>query len=133
LGRRAVILLDTHAWLWWAGDHSKLSVKLRRRLDHESALAISAISCWEAAMLIEHGRLRLAPDARSGIREATSIPKLRLIGINESIAIEAGLLGAGFHGDPADRLIVATALMLHVPLVTKDDRIRSSGLIETLW
>ena len=127
-----MILLDTHAWLWWAGDHSKLSARLRRRLGAERALAISAVSCWEAAMLVRHRRLELAPDVRTGIRDACAIPNLRVIPVTESIAIEAGLL-EDFHGDPADRIIVSTALELRVPLATRDDRIRTSKRVETVW
>lgn len=104
-----MIVLDTHAWLWWVGDHGKLPARLRRRLADAPALAISAISCWEAAVLIERGRLDLAPDARTGIRQACSVPKLHILPVTEQVATEAGLLGAEFHGDPADRLIVATA------------------------
>ena len=127
-----MILLDTHAWLWWAGDHAKLPPRLRRRLGAERALAISAMSCWEAAMLIQRGRLELAPDARAGIRDACSIPNLRIVPVTDSIAIEAGLL-SDFHGDPADRIIVATALELRTPLATRDDRIRSWDRVETVW
>jgi PIN domain nuclease of toxin-antitoxin system len=127
-----VILLDTHAWLWWAGDHAKLPVRLRRRLAAERALAISAVSCWEVGMLVRHGRLELAPDARTGIRDACAIPNLRVIPVTESIATEAGLL-AGFHGDPADRIIVATALELRAPVATRDVRLRASGLVSTVW
>ena len=83
-------------------------------------------------MLVRHGRLELAPDARTGIRDACAIPNLRTIPVTESIAIEAGLL-EGFHGDPADRIIVATALELRAPLATRDDRIRGSKLVETVW
>jgi PIN domain nuclease of toxin-antitoxin system len=128
-----VIVLDTHAWLWWAGDHERLPPRLRRRLAADDDLVISAISCWEAAMLVERGRLTLAPDARSGIRRATTVPNLRVMDVTEAIATDAGLLGAAFHGDPADRIVVATALHLKVPLVTKDERIRSSRRVETLW
>jgi PIN domain nuclease of toxin-antitoxin system len=106
--------------------------RLRRRLAAERALAISAVSCWEAAMLIRHGRLELAPDARTGIRDACAIPNLRVIPVTEGIAIEAGLLD-DFHGDPADRIIVATTRELRGRLATRDDRIRSSGVVETIW
>jgi PIN domain nuclease of toxin-antitoxin system len=128
-----VILLDTHAWLWWAADRAKFPRKLQRRLTNERELAVSAISCWEVGMLIERGRLKLRGDARAGIRDALSIARLRVVPVSDAIATEAGLLGHGFHGDPADRIIVATALDLRVRLVTKDDRIRDSGLVGTLW
>ncbi len=128
-----MIVLDTHTWLWWAGDHERLPARLRRGLAAEEDLVISAISCWEAAMLIERGRLTLAPDGRSGIRRAASIPNLRVADVTEAIATNAGLLGPDFHGDPADRIIVATALELNAPLATKDERIRRSRRVEVLW
>src|SRR4029450_3855374 len=106
VGCRAVIVLDTHAWLWWAGDHERLPRRLRRRLAADDDLVISAIDCWEAAMLVQRGRLTLAPDARSGIRRATTVPNLRVMDVTEAIATDAGLLGAAFHGDPADRIVV---------------------------
>lgn len=66
-----MILLDTHAWLWWAADHDKLPARLRRWLAAERQLGISAMSCWEAAMLIRHGCL-IAPGAlsRAGVAVA---------------------------------------------------------------
>ena len=83
-------------------------------------------------MLIERGRLELAPDARMGIRDACAIPNLRVVPVTESIAIEAGLL-TNFHGDPADRIIVATALELRARLVTRDQRIRGSKHVDSIW
>jgi PIN domain nuclease of toxin-antitoxin system len=126
-------MLDTHAWLWWAADRAKLPRKLQQRLIKERELVVSAISCWEIGMLIERGRLKLRGDARTGIRDALSIAHLRVVPVSDAIATEAGLLGPAFHGDPADRIIVATALDLRVRLVTKDDRIRESSLVGTLW
>ena len=84
-------------------------------------------------MLTESGRLKLRGDARTGIRDALSIPNLRVLSVTDAIAIEAGLLGRGFHGDPADRIIVATAIELRVPLATRDERIRDCGLVRILW
>jgi PIN domain nuclease of toxin-antitoxin system len=83
-------------------------------------------------MLIQRGRLKLAPDARTGLRDACAIPNLRVVPVTDSIAIEAGLL-VDFHGDPADRIIVATALELRAVLATRDDRIRACKGIETVW
>jgi PIN domain nuclease of toxin-antitoxin system len=128
-----VILLDTHAWIWWAGDHAKLSARARRRLAAEADLGISAMSCWEAGMLIEHGRLELRPTARAGILAAVGAPKVRVLPVTDAIGVEAGLLGPSFHGDPADRIIVATALELGLVLVTRDERIRGWGRVKTLW
>jgi PIN domain nuclease of toxin-antitoxin system len=73
-----------------------------------------------------------APDARTGIRDACAIPNLRIVPVTESIAIEAALL-TNFHGDPADRIIIATALELRVPLATRDERIRASKQVDSIW
>jgi PIN domain nuclease of toxin-antitoxin system len=105
-----VILLDTHAWIWRAGDRAKLSARARRRTRSQADLAVSAISGWEIGMWIEHGRLELRPAARAGIQAALNASKVRVLPVTETIAVEAGLLGASFHGDPAGRIIVATAL-----------------------
>lgn len=128
-----MILLDTHAWLWWAGDPGKLSSRARARIEAERDLGISAISCWEVGMLVERGRLRLNPDARTGLQEALGIPRLRVVPVTQTVATDGGFLGPDFHGDPADRIIVATALELRAALVTKDERIRSSKLVQTIW
>lgn len=84
-------------------------------------------------MLIERGRLVLAPNARAGIRAACAIPKLQVVPVTERIATEAGLLAASFHGDPADRIIVATAIDQRATLVTRDQRIRASKQVQTFW
>ena len=128
-----MILLDTHAWLWWAADRAKLPRRVQRRLAVAREIAISAISCWEVGMLVERGRLKLRGDTRTGIRDALSIDKLRVVPVSDSIAIEAGLFGTNFHGDPADRIIIATALDLRATLVTRDQRIQDADLVPTLW
>jgi PIN domain nuclease of toxin-antitoxin system len=84
-------------------------------------------------MLVEHGRLELYPTARAGIRQALSAPKVRVVPVTDAIATEAGLLGSAFHGDPADRIIVATALELDLVLVTRDERIRAFPRVRTTW
>lgn len=126
-------VLDTHTWLWWAADRDKLPAALRRRLEGEKELVLSSISCWEVGMLVERGRLKLRDSPRLAIRELLAIPRLRVEAVSETIATEAGLLGDAFHGDPADRLIIATALEFRAPLATKDERIRRSKLLQTIW
>jgi len=58
---------------------------------------------------------------------------VRVLPVTDAIAVEAGLLGPTFHGDPADRIIVATALELGMVLITRDERIRGWGRVKTLW
>jgi PIN domain nuclease of toxin-antitoxin system len=128
-----VIVLDTHAWLWWCADRSKLKPALVRRLAKESALYVSAISAWEVCMLVEKGRLTLSAQPRAAVRALCGADGIRMVAISDAIATEAALLGSSFHGDPADRFVVATALDLRAKLVTKDERITAADLVETLW
>lgn len=128
-----MILMDTHVWLWWVGDQPKLPLPLRRRLQKASALVVSAISCWEVGMLVEGGRLKFHVPAKIAIEQACSAHNIHVHPVSDSIATRAGLLGSSFHGDPADRLIVATALELDIPIATKDERIRAWRKVETIW
>lgn len=128
-----MMLLDTHAWLWWCSDRKKMPAPLVRRLAKENELCVSAISAWEICMLVDKGRLKLSIEPRLAIRALASAEGIRMIAISDAIATEAALLGNHFHGDPADRFVVATACDLRAKLVTKDERITSAKLVETVW
>jgi PIN domain nuclease of toxin-antitoxin system len=129
-----VIVLDTHVWLFWAGEEQRqLSPTARDAIARADVLGVSVMSCWEVSMLVSKGRLRFQQDVRAWIRAATRQPRLQLLELTADIAVLAGSLGSEIHGDPADRIIMATALHLGTPLVTKDDRIRGSKLVETIW
>ena len=84
-------------------------------------------------MLVAKHRLQLDRDTLSWVREALSDEIVTLLPISPSIGVAAGSLGPDFHGDPADRLIVATALETGSVLVTKDRKIRSFSRVATLW
>jgi PIN domain nuclease of toxin-antitoxin system len=119
-----MILLDTHAFLWVALAHQKLGRGARKRIDRANArgeLAVSAISYWEIAMLADAGRVRLASEV-SALREAARSSGFVELAIDGDIAIVAARL-QGLHGDPADRLIVATALCRKATLLTADQKI----------
>ena len=111
------VVLDTHCWIWAAaGDNRMLGWA-----GYAGRFTLPAISVWEVAMLCEKGRLRLEPD----VDEWTSInlePPVFLQTLTPQIALRAAQLDA-FHGDPADRMIVATALCLDQTLVTADQKI----------
>ena len=128
-----MIVLDTHVWLWWAADRAKIPRSLSRRLEVEEDLCVSAISFWEVAMLVDRGRLTLNTDVRIALRELARVPRVRVVPLDDDIATEAALLGDRMHGDPADRFIVATARELAAPLATKDEKIRKSKLVATVW
>ncbi len=119
-----MILLDTHTLIWLDQGSDKLGRKMRALFDsalQEELLTISSISFWEIGMLINKGRLRLEMDIaawRSDLLKSglTEIP------IDGAIAINSTRLES-FHGDPADHLIVATAMQHSARLVTADKQI----------
>ena len=122
-GGRALILLDTNALLWLRLGDRRLGNNARREIERawrSDAVAVSAISFWEVAMLVNRGRIRLADDVRSWRREHLEQGVVE-IPVDGEIGLRAVEL-ADFHADPADRLIVATALAGH-RLVTSDRRI----------
>jgi len=128
-----VILLDTHAWIWWMNSPSSLSRKVQARLRDEKEVAVSAISCWEIAMLIAKGRLELDRDVLLWISQSLAQPRMSLVPLLPEIAVAASRLGAGFPGDPGDRIIYSTARHLGWRLVTRDDGIRKHDPELTFW
>jgi PIN domain nuclease of toxin-antitoxin system len=110
-------VFDTHVWIRAsAGDP-----QLRDLHNFRGIAIVSSISVWETAMLASKGRIKLKPDIDHWIR-ANLKPPVRLEPLHPEISIESCRL-ENFRGDPADRLIVATALVLGVPLITADRRI----------
>ena len=119
-----MILLDTHAALWFTVGSNLLgrqSRRIARQAAAESQLAVSAVSFWEIALLIAKRRLRSLDSAEIARRQIldTGVSELPLSG---DIAIIAAELN-GLHGDPADRFIVATAITHDATLMTADDRL----------
>lgn len=122
------LLLDTHVWIrMMAGDADRLAadwIAMIMEAANAGRIHISAISAWEVAMLESKGRLRLNTDCLSWIRSALAAPGTRLLPLSPEIAVASASLPGEFHGDPADRIIVATARLLDLVLVTRDERIR---------
>jgi PIN domain nuclease of toxin-antitoxin system len=133
LGKRAVILLDTHIWVWWVHADARLSDAHQRIIDgHESqGLGVSIMSCWEVAKLVELGRLRLPYVVDDWLARALSYPGIILLELTPEIVVESTRLPGGFHRDPADQLIVATARVHGCPLVTADTRLLDYPHVET--
>ena len=124
MGSRALILIDTHIWIWWVSDPQKLRRQHAELLSSaDQDWALSAISCWEVAKLVEYDRLSLIQPLDEWLKAALSIPRLQLIPLTPEIAIESTRLPGTFHRDPADQIIVATARIHQVPLLTEDSRI----------
>lgn len=119
-------LLDTHIWIWFVLGHEKLSKHAHdviAEASKNSALYLSGISLWETAMLEKKGRIVLQKDCRTWINEALSIPGLTVEPITPEIAVDSTRLPGEFHGDPADRIIVATARSKDATLITQDSKI----------
>jgi len=119
-----VIILDTHVLVWLAEDNPRMGRRAVALADGallDDALAVTSISFWEVAMLAQKGRLELGRTA-SELRRRTLEQGVREIPIDGDIGIKAAQLEA-FHGDPADRLIVASAIAAEATLMTADDAI----------
>lgn len=124
-----MILLDTNVLLWRAGEDKRLGKHARRAIDRaidRNAACVSVISLWEMAMLIRKQRIKLGQPLREWSKIAFGSPGLRLVPVDEMIAIDAGEL-EGIHGDPADRTIIATARAMACPLLTADRDILAYG------
>jgi len=124
-------LLDTHVWLWWLLGSSRLPAKERAALDRlgsHGALRLAAVSLWEAQMLHAKGRLVLDRAFDVWIREAAAAGVVEIVPPDVEVVIALADLPATSHGDPADRLIVATARVHRLPRATHDRAIRRSRL-----
>lgn len=118
------LLLDTHVWLWAATQPENLGRNTRAVLvDRRNNRMVSAASVLEIARLAAGGQILLSTPAKKWIDESSEILMLDHLPITGDIAIEAYLLPAPFHRDPADRLLVATARIHNLVLVTADERI----------
>lgn len=120
-----MILVDTHIWIWWIHGDPALPTATRELLDasEPSGIGVSAISCWEVAKLVEYKRLLLPCPVSEWIRQALSDPAIRLLELSPQISVESTQLPGVFHRDPADQIIVATARVHDVALLTADAKI----------
>lgn len=129
------VLLDTHVWLWWLLASARLSACERSALDRlasRGALRVAAVSLWEAQMLRAKGRLTLHGPFDIWIRDAAAPGVVKVVPLDVEVVAELDSLPVSFHGDPVDRLIVATARAHRIPLATHDRAIRLSRTTR-LW
>ncbi len=120
------LLLDTHVWVWLMEGDPKLTPSVRERIQGavpDKGVHISAISVWEVAMHEAKGRIVFDVDCNVWVNRALSSPGVSLIPLHPEIAIASTHLPDAFHGDPADRIIVATARQQNFTLVTADNAI----------
>jgi PIN domain nuclease of toxin-antitoxin system len=128
-----VIILDTHIWVWWVHGDPKLSQSATQVIQsHESSgIGVSAISCWEVAKLVEYQRLKLPCTVLDWLNQALAYPGMILVELTPEIVVTSTQL-TGFHRDPADQIIVATAKVHGCPLVTVDTKIVGYPDIQTI-
>jgi PIN domain nuclease of toxin-antitoxin system len=120
-----VIVLDTHIWVWWVHGDEHLAAQQTQwlRENEDQGLGVSIISCWEVAKLVEYDRLALPCSVGDWLDQALSYPGIQLLELTPRIIVESTQLPKGFHKDPADQMIVATARVLDCPILTADHKI----------
>ncbi len=128
-----MILLDTHIFIWCIDNSPRLSQRNRQIIQErqDDGLAISIYSCWEIAKLVEYGKLELKFSIEDWLEIALSHPNLQLIDLSIPIIIKSTQLPS-FHKDPADQIIVATSIILGIPLLTADEKIIAYPDVNTL-
>ncbi len=132
-----MIVLDTHALVWWVSEPKRVGSKARKLIDAAVAartpIMVSSISIWEIAMLVAAGRLQLTVEVNAWIAHVEALPFLSFVPVDNRIAARAVQLVNFAHRDPADRIIVSTALGLGATLVTADTQLRAYTSVATVW
>jgi len=132
-----VIVLDTHALVWWVADPKRVPAKATRlvagAVKAGESIAISSISVWEIAMLVARGRLALTMHVDAWIEKVEALPFLSFIHVDNQIALRSVSLENCPSRDPADRMIVATALGHGATLITADKELRAYRRVKTVW
>ena len=127
------LLLDTHAWVWMDSEPERLGAQAAARIEAAEALHLSPVSTWEVLLLARKKRLRLDPDPQAWVERALRDTGATALPVTHAIARRSERL-PGFHRqDPADRLLVATALEHDLVLVTADEWMRAWPQVKTLW
>lgn len=118
------IVLDTHVWLWVVeGDRRQVAPQAIEEIEVASKrgeILVSAISVWEISMLEANGRISLSRPVEDWVRSALRAPGARLLPLTPEIAIESTRLPGSAHGDPADRILIASARVTGGRLATRD-------------
>ncbi len=128
-----MIVLDTHAAVWWTQSPERLGTKAKKAIGSADLLLIPAIVLWEVALLVRKERLALkgGRSVQDWAAEVLSIPRVREVPLSSDLALRADALE--MHADPADRFIAAATLHAEASLVTKDKLLAALRWLPTVW
>lgn len=133
-----MIVLDTHALIWWVNGDDRLSKPALEAIKNEinkddGLIFVSSITTWEIALLIDKGRLSLTMDIDDWIHTVSAIEKVKFVAVENDTLIQSVRLPGIFHPDPADRIITALARQYAIPLITSDRKIIKYKHVKTIW
>ena len=131
-----MILLDTHVLVWMVADEDRLSRHAKSAIQRarlSDGLGIADVTIWELAFLIARGALRTHSTIENTVRNFVTRSGVIVKPITAEIAVLATQFPEDYPKDPIDRLIGATARAEGIALITRDERIRSSPLLRTIW
>jgi len=126
-----MIVLDTHAWLWWVDAPRRLSPAARRAIERAEQIGVSTASVFELVGLTETRRIRIKSPTRTWVLNALAGDRIEPLPLTVEIAVDAAQLR--FTGDAFDRIIYATARAEQAQLVTRDERLRGFDAERTVW
>lgn len=131
-----MIVLDTHVLVWWVSDPDKLTVRAKKmivRACQAGEVLVSSFSVWEIFMLVRKGRLSLDLDVNDWVSKIEQLSYVRFVPVDNDIAKRSVDLSGEFQGDPADRIIVATAILTGSSLITRDKEILEYSGVKAVW
>lgn len=128
-----MILLDTHALIWYVNEDVNMPDSLWKRINREEQFLVSVISVWEIAMLVKRERMLLNSPVNEWIETAGTYFPIIWIDLNIDICLKSTQLPGDFHKDPADRFIVASCLLNDANLITRDKKLHLYPYLETEW
>ena len=119
-----MILLDTSTLLFWTLNRKRLSLAAAEAIETAERIALSSISVWEIGIKVKKGRLEIPYPIDEYVRNLKTVQKIEILAVDEAVWLKSLALDWS-HGDPADRVIVATAVLNTCPLITSDRVIRA--------
>jgi len=127
--KQHTVLFDTHVFLWYMEGNTKLRLSFQKKINgyKEGHVLLSPISIWEIGMLVEKKRISLEMDVLEWVQRALVCPLIQLAPLTPEIAIQSTRLPGAFHGDPCDRMLVATSHVHNAVLVTCDEKLIELG------